>query len=312
MHRAFLPLLSLLSAGTARPAPAPSTTFSHVFVIVLENHSEEAVIGNPALPKLGALARQGALATNDHGVTHPSLPNYVALIAGNDFGSHSDDAGQRFRGRTLPDELEAAGLTWKGYFQSLPSAGFSGAFGGPLWTYVKRHNPFLLFPSIADRPARAARVVPLPQLAQDLRTGQVPNFALIVPDLCHDLHGSLACPGRAALNARADTFVDAWVQAIRASPAWDARAAIVITFDEAEGNDLRGGGGRIPTIVLTKRGPHGVQSAAPYTHYNLLRTLTDGFGLPPLGQSARTAPMTELFFRRGTGNVAARSTPGHR
>ncbi|ABF43968.1 hypothetical protein Dgeo_2534 (plasmid) [Deinococcus geothermalis DSM 11300] len=81
------------------------------------------------------------------------------------------------------------------------------------------------------------------------------------------------------------------------SSAWDDHAAIVITFDEAEGKDERGGGGRIPTIVLTKTGPHGLQSDRNFNHYSLLRTLTDAWNLKPLGESRNASPMNELFFK---------------
>lgn len=283
-----------LTPALAQSAPHP---FSHVFLIVLENHSAESVIGNPALPALNRLAQEGALATNSHGVAHPSLPNYVALIAGSTFGSRSDDPRQTFSGPTLADALEAAGLSWKGYFQSMPSAGYTGASGGPFGVYVKRHNPFMLFPAIAQNPNRAARSVPLAQLETDLKSGQAPTFALIVPDNCHNLHRNLNCLNPATLAANADAFVDQWVKAIQASSAWDDRAAIVITFDEAEGRDERGGGGRIPTIVLTKTGPHGIRSDQDYNHYSLLRTLEGAWHLPPLGESRDAAPMNELFFK---------------
>lgn len=283
-----------LSGALAQPVPAP---FSHIFVIVLENHSVENVIGNPRLPTLNRLAKEGALATNNHGVAHPSLPNYVALIAGSTFGSRSDNPNQTFSGPTLADELEKAGLTWKGYFQSMPQAGYTGSSGGPFGVYVKRHNPFMLFPAIADNPSRAARSVPLSQLAEDLKTGQVPNFALIVPDNCHNLHLNINCVSASRLAADADAFVGQWVKAIQSNSAWDDRAAIVITFDEAEGQDRRGGGGRIPAIVLTKTGPRGFQNNRSYNHYSLLRTLTDTWGLPPLGESRNAAPMNELFFK---------------
>lgn len=300
MSRPLFLLAALLTGAAFASAPAapaaPSGGFSHVFLFVLENHGIGSVIGNPQLPRLNALAKEGALALNSHGVTHPSLPNYVALIAGTHFGVSSDNPNQKFTGATLPDRLEAAGLTWKGYFQSIPSAGFKGNYGGPFWVYVKRHNPFMLFPSIADHPARAARSVGLGQLPSDL-AGQAPNFALIVPDLCHDLHGNINCLNRSKLFASADQFIGTWVDAIRASPAWDDRAAIVITFDESESADKSGGGGRIPTIVLTKTGPQGYSTQTSYNHYSLLRTLLDAWKLPPLGESAKAAPMNELFFK---------------
>lgn len=271
--------------------------FSHVFLFVFENSSAETILGNKHLPTFNKLADEGALALNDHGVTHPSLPNYLTLIAGSYFGTHSDSPSQKFYGPTLPDALEGAGLTWKGYFQSIPAAGFTGNYGGPFWVYVKRHNPFMLFPAIADHKARAANSVGLGQLPGDLASGKAPNFALIVPDVCHDLHGNVNCFNKEALFKRADAFLAQWVGAIRSSPAWDDQAAIIITFDESEGSDTRSGGGRISTIVLTKNGPQGFKTETNYNHYSLLRTLTDAWGLAPIGEGAKAQPMTELFVK---------------
>lgn len=80
-----------------------------------------------------------------------------------------------------------------------------------------------------------------------------------------------------------------------ASSAWTGRAAIVITFDESEGSDRTGGGGKLATVVITSTGPRGVTSAQPYNHHSLLRTLEDGWGLPPLREAAKVRPMTDLF-----------------
>lgn len=290
-------LLGTLLSGLAQAQTPTLPKFSHVFMFVFENSSAESIVGNKRLPTFNRYAEAGALANNSHGVTHPSLPNYVAMIAGTYFGTHSDSPSQKFSGPTLPDALEKAGLTWKGYFQSIPRPGFTGNYGGPLYVYVKRHNPFMLFPSIAGNPARAMNSVPMSQLSADLSSGSAPNFALIVPDLCHDLHGNVNCLNKERLYRRADGFLAEWVSAIQKSSAWDDHAAIIVTFDESEGGDKRGGGGRIPTIVLTRSGPSGFKSEVEYNHYSLLRTLTDAWGLPPIGEAARAVPMTDLFVR---------------
>ncbi|GHF36123.1 hypothetical protein GCM10017781_10900 [Deinococcus metalli] len=280
-----------VTALTGARAPAP-TPFDHVFVIVLENTAYAQAIGNPELPTLTTLARTYGLAAAYTGVAHPSLPNYVAMISGSTFGSASDDTRQRFRGDTLPLQLEHAGRDWRGYFQGLPRPGWDGGAAGD---YGKKHNPFMLFAEIAADPARRAKVLGLETLAADLKAGRVPAYTLIVPDVCHDLHGAPHCPPGRALNRAADAFLKTWTDAILASPAWTGRSALVITFDEGE--DDVGGGGRIATVVVTRTGPRGVTSRTPYTHYSLLRTLQDAWGLPPLRGAATAAPMTDLFGR---------------
>ena len=138
-------------------------------------------------------------------------------------------------------------------------------------------------------------MVPLDALDADLKTGNAPNFALIVPDVCHDLHGALNCLRGPALQRTGDAFLRTWTGKIMASAAWTGRAAIVITFDEAEGGDRAGGGGQLSTVVITTAGPRGVSSAQACNHYSLLRTLQDHWGLPPLREAARARPMTDLF-----------------
>ncbi|QBY07434.1 hypothetical protein E5F05_05550 (plasmid) [Deinococcus metallilatus] len=286
--------LSPVLLGTVVAQPRTLPPFSHVFVLVLENTSAGGVLGNPNLPTLNALAREYGLATNYTGVAHPSLPNYVALLFGSTFGSRSDDSGQRFPGDNLALQLERAGKTWKGYFQGLPGPGWDGPSTG---VYAKKHNPLMLAADIARDPVRARKVVPLGELDADLRAGTVPTFALIVPDLCHDLHGALTCWRGSRLERAGDAFVREWAGKIMASGAWKDHAALVITFDEGGGGDRAGGGGTVATIVVTSDGPRGVRSNRPYNHSSLLRTLEDAWGLPPLREAARATPMTDLFTR---------------
>ncbi|BDP44619.1 hypothetical protein DAETH_45880 (plasmid) [Deinococcus aetherius] len=177
----------LLGTGAAQTQTLPS--FSHVFVLVLENTSAGGVLGNPNLPTLNALAREYGLTTNDTGVAHPSLPNDVALLFGSTPAAAATIPASVSPGTTWPCNWNAR-KTWKGDFQGLPSPGWNGPSAG---ASAKRHNPLMLSPELAGSPARARNVVPPEGLTADLRSGTVPTFALIVPDLCHDLHGALTC-----------------------------------------------------------------------------------------------------------------------
>lgn len=284
----LLALLGLLSAAQVAARSAQSAP--HVFLLVLENHSFAQVIGNPNLPAFNALVKRGALARHYTGVTHPSLPNYVALIAGSTMQLKGDNPAQSFAGATLASQLETQGLSWKGYMQGLPNAGSPLPYSG---LYAKKHNPFMLSSDVANDPGRAARVVPFEQLQSDLKTGQVPNFSLVVPDLCHDLHGDLRCLGRANVERLGDTFLKTWADRIMTSSIWKPGAALIITFDEGE--DAQGGGGQVATLILTPDGKAGVVSDQPYNHYSLLRSLEDHFSLPPLREAAHAAPMSDLW-----------------
>jgi len=294
----WMTVVLFLTLGVAGAQGASLPPFDHLFVIVLENRGYDQVMGNPDMPSLNALARRYALAADHHGVAHPSLPNYVALISGDTWGSRSDDPSQRFGEPTLAGQLEAAGLGWKAYMQGLPSAGFQGAFAGPGGLYARKHDPFLLFERIANAPARAARVVPLQQLGADLETGHAPAFAFIVPDQCHDMHGTSRCQDAHALDRAGDAFVQHWVQTIMASSAWRGNSAIVVTFDEAPqgvASVLGLGANHVFTLVISREGPRGFTLHAPTDHYALLRTLEEAWGLPLLGRAAHAASMAPLF-----------------
>lgn len=286
----FTAALALAPAGAT--STAAQQALHHVYVIVLENHGLKDTVGNPDMPAINALARTYGYAANYTGVAHPSLPNYVALIAGDTMGFTSDNPGQRFTGDNLALQLTRAGLGWHGYMQALPQAGSAVPYAG---TYGKKHNPFMLSSEVLADPAQVANVRTLADLGPDLDAGHSPALSFIAPDVCHDMHGAPECRGGHQLDRSGDAFVAAWTKRILASPDWKAGSALVVTFDEGEGGDVQGGGGRIATIVVTPDGPRGRVSAAPYNHYSLLRTLEDGFGLPALRKAQTAAPMTDLF-----------------
>jgi phospholipase C len=294
------PLAALLLGLLGLAGAAAIPRFSHVFLFILENRGYRQVIGNPQFPELNRLASHYDLATRFYAATHPSLPNYVALIAGRTFGSHSDNPSQRFFGPNLLSQMSAAGLSWKSYQQSLPNPGFRGDYAGrTAIVYAKKHDPAMLFPAIAGS-ALAEQVVPLHQLGKDLSRGQVPKLSLIIPDVCHDLHGAPSCPAGPRLNRSGDRFIAHWVAAIRRSKAWTGHALIVITFDEGLVSrrtppSPSAGGGRIATILIVRGGRRPLRSGLLYTPYSLLRTLELSFGLPLLGH-ARGARSLKAFW----------------
>ena len=144
-----------------------------------------------------------------------------------------------------------------------------------------KHNPSLYFQSIRTNPQRCANAVPLSQLSADLAANTVPDFAWIGPNLCHSTHG---CP-----LEEADRWLASVVSSILASPAWKDGGVLIITWDE--GNTDAGccaiaEGGRIPLVVVSSRGPFNYRSSTPYSHYSLLRSLEDNWGLRHLGHAA--------------------------
>jgi phosphatidylinositol-3-phosphatase len=189
--------------GATIPKVAPPSVrvpdFTHVVVVVFENHEANAIAGSSDAPTFNALARRYATLTNYDAVGHPSLPNYLALVSGSNHGITSDCTDCVVRAHSLADTLEAAGKTWKTYAEDLPYPGFTGGSSG---RYAKKHDPFLYFRDVADSRARRDRVVPFTRLGRDLARQRLPDFSLVVPNLCDDMHDCSVATGDAWLEAQ--------------------------------------------------------------------------------------------------------------
>jgi len=172
-------------------------------------------------------------------------------------------------------------LSWKTYAEGLPRPGFTGAFAG---LYAKKHDPFLYFTNIAHDRRRRARVVPLRQLRRDLASGRLPHFALVVPNLCHDTHD---CP-----VASGDQWLRHTIVPLLREPQL-AESVVFVVFDE--GATDKGGGGRVAALALGPLVRPGSHYNRPTSHYGLLRTLEDAWGLPRLGHSAQAKPITGIW-----------------
>jgi phospholipase C len=332
---------ALPGAGSARNVNVAIPHYQHIVEIVMENTSYDTIIGNPNAPHLNALASKYGLATDYFGVTHPSEPNYVANIGGSFFGIQDDNqfyctpamsgTDPHCAGTTvnhtvdapnIATQLSSAGMTWKGYFQSLPPIPPSGVIktgpnaNGPYtfkWPsssvalYASKHNPFVNFTGTQDA---LANMVSDTQLATDLVDNNLANFSLIVPDQCHDMHGTGGCSDTSSLIKAGDSYVGDTVHQIVTSKPWKhGRNAIVITWDEDDFSDegqpgtgccgADPGGGHVATIVITSKTARPITDNTPYNHYSLLRSMEDAFGLPCVAHacdsSVGVVPMTPLF-----------------
>jgi hypothetical protein len=323
-------------------------------VIVEENKDYAQIVSATNAPAIARLATTYGSATNFYGEVHPSQANYVALLGGDTFGIHDDDpffceprvynaecsqvekdaayANHTVDAPHLGTQLDAAGLSWRGYYENIPAPGslvpFATAPGGEAdgalgALYASKHSGFLNYRSAQNDPHRADHLVGFDRLDADLAAGALPSFALVVPNQCNEMHGGLgasipadcAFANLPALIRRGDSVVDALVRKIQASPAWTSadNVAIVVTWDEDSGtragccgydpaSAANFGGGHIATVVVTNHGPRGVADPTPYNHYSLLRTLEDAFGIRTyLRHADDTAqgvvPMLPLFRR---------------
>jgi len=346
---AFVLTAGLAQSAVARPTNHGGAP-RHIFVIMMENHGTSEILGNTAdAPFINKLAAHANVETNYFGVTHPSLPNYLSAISGSfqgiwddckagadilcapeEFipGSGDGTAGDflspaqiasasatahSFSGANIVDQLEAKGLTWRAYMQSMPSVGSQVEYWPVLNTptgpttvklYAQKHNPFMYFSDI-NYPGspRLANIVPFKykRFAADLRSGNVPNFVWISPDQCNDMHGISASTAALVNNptcgfpdtgldhgaiALGDRFLKKTVKLIMHSKTWRSQpSSLVIVWDEDDyagidgccGSPTGNGGvvlgGAHAPLIVVNSKGGGSSSAVPANHYSLLATI---------------------------------------
>ena len=250
-----------------------------------ENHSLGQVLPS-GMPYLWSLARHYGRATAWSDVSHPSLPNYLAIFAGSDFNSPADcgpGAGCQYPGPTVFGQALAAGRTARAYEESMPTP-CSTAFSGE---YDVNHNPWAYFPAEAslcaagDVPAGTATSG---AFSSDVRAGALPNIGLLTPNLMHDGHdGTLA---------QADAFLASWLPPVLAGPDWLAgRLAVVVVFDEGETTET------VPFVILAPKVSGAVITTA-LDHYSLTRLIDQVLGVAPLRSAAGKPALASILGLR--------------
>ena len=269
VHPSQTPVAAIQTQPTPTPEtpePPPPPPLPHVFVIVMENRTYSQAIAGGYTAQLAA---QYGAATNYRGVSHPSLPNYLALTSGSTYGI-ADDGFHALPKGGIGAQASAAGMEWRAYMEGMTNGCFKS--GSP---YALKHNPFAYYGS-----ACPSQVVPFTQFATDM-AGNVPQFVWITPDQCHDGHD--------CSTAVADKWLEATVPTILATDAWKDGGVLFITWDEGYDN-----ANSVLTLVIHPD-PLIHRSDRPYDHYSLLATVQDLLGLPRLAQSAQGSPMTDLL-----------------
>jgi hypothetical protein len=258
-----------------------------VLTVVEENHSLKEM--QTSMPFLSALARQYAYATGYTAVSHPSLPNYLALSGGSTFGVTDDaaPAAHPITGQSVFGQALASGRTAKVYAESMPTNCALSNSGN----YAVRHTGWAYY--VDERAACHAGQVPMGSpsagaLASDVSAGSLPNVGWAIPDLSHDAHdGTLA---------EADNWLAGWLPAILSGADFrSGRLAVVITADEDD-NDS---GNNVLTVVVAP-GMAGKVITAPLTHYSLSGLYDDVIGASKLRDSA-TAPSFAAAFGLSVG-----------
>jgi acid phosphatase len=245
----------------------------------MENEEYSGIIGNASAPYVNTLAAGGASATQYFAVSHPSLPNYLALTGGSTFGVTTDctPAASCTGGTSVVEEMAAAGFGWRAYMEDMPSPCAQADSG----QYAVRHDPFVYYNGVVT--GSCGNVVTGSRLPGDIAAGALPAFTWLTPNLCNDMHDCSVATGDTYLAGIVPQFLGTL----------GPNGALFLVWDEGTSN-LHGGG----QVTMVAAGPgvkKGYRSSTPYDHYSLLRTIEDAWGLPKLGNSAAATPMGDLF-----------------
>jgi len=276
-------LTSATSASFAITPPSSTLpSFGHVVIVVEENTSFSEVTAT-SMPYLFALASQYGVATQDYANTHPSIGNYFEMTAGQII-TNDDSYQLTVTADNIVRQLLAAGKTWKDYAEDLPSVGYTGPTTG---NYARKHNPLSFFSDVVNDSVQVKRLVPFTQFALDLAGDTLPNYSFVVPNLCNDAHD---CD-----LLTADNWLQANIAPLLNNPSFKQDGMLIITFDEASGDDTNGGG-RIFWTVISPKAKTGYTSTTLYQHQSTLRLMAEALGLTSFPGDAASAPNMAEFF----------------
>jgi hypothetical protein len=254
--------------ATAVPTPA------HIVIVVEENRSQANIIGNQAAPYINALAANGAMMTQSFAETHPSEPNYFALFAGSTFGLKENSCPVNL-GATpnLASELLAVGYTFTGYAEGLPAVGSVVCSSGK---YARKHVPWVSFTNVPKTCS-----VPFSAFPAQANYAGLPTVSFVIPNADNDMHDGSIAQGDTWLRNNLSAYAE-WAKA--------NNSLLILTWDEDE-NTARN---QIPTIFYGANVKTGTY-AEPISHYNVLSTLEQMYGLPKTGYAAKAPAITDIW-----------------
>lgn len=299
-------------SGSPPPDRSPGSSLprlDHLVIMVMENESLSGALKDPSFSRL---AQRGALLRRYYGIAHVSLPNYLAMTSGVAPSAATTDDCPHFdcqvRDPNLAQQLDAAHVSWKGYFGGTDNPCLTPTPGHDRYTrgYLTHHNPFAYYPDVGANPEGGTdgcrrHLRPLPELDSDAQANLLPAFAFVIPDSCEDGHDRPCAGGRPGGVGTASDRAERTRASLEASSAWDRRSLMVLTFDEGDEDDDSGccgspGGGLTAAIMISGLIAPGTSSERPYDHYSLLRTVEDALGLRGhLGRAAERDPIADVF-----------------
>jgi hypothetical protein len=268
---AILPVLAACDPSAGAPTGARVPRPDHVVIVVFENHQQPQVIGSPDAPYINSLARGGANFTESYAITHPSQPNYIALLSGDTQGVTDDSCPHTFTADSMVTQLLDSGRSFAGYSEGLPSTGYTDCTSG---RYARKHAPWANFSSVPASTSQAFTAFP-----SDFT--RLPTVSYVIPDLCNDMHDCSVSTGDTWLRDNLKTYAD-W--------AMTHHSLLVVDFDEDDFTPAN----RIPTVFYGQPVKTGAY-AERITHYSVLRTIEDMYDLPHLAAADAATTITSCW-----------------
>jgi phosphatidylinositol-3-phosphatase len=253
--------------AAAVPTPA------HIVVVVEENRSQTNIIGNKSAPYINQLAAGGAMMAQSFAEVHPSEPNYYALFAGNTLVKDNVCPVNAGNTPNLGSQLLAAGYTFVGYAESLPAPGSPECKAGK---YARKHVPWVSFGNIP-----ASYSLPFSAFPPPANYPSLPTVAFVTPNLDNDMHDGSIAAGDAWLYQNLSQYAE-WAKA--------NNSLLILTWDEDDNTSRN----QIPTVIYGANVRPGAYSE-PISHYNVLSTLEQMYGLPKLGYATRAPAITDIW-----------------
>jgi len=235
------------------------------------------------MPYVNSLAHKYGYATSYSALTHPSLPNYLAIAGGQTYGVTDDGppSSHSIKGKSVFGEALAAGKTAATYADGMPT---NCALSNGGSSYAVKHNPWAYFSDASERAGCRSFDVPESRLKADVTNGTLPNVGMVIPNQCNDAHDCSL--------TTADNWFKTRMQAIFAGPDWKSgRLAVVLTADEDDSSS----GNKVLTVVIhPSQHAHVVSTAL--THYSLTRLYERVIGAKTYLNKAATAPNMATAF----------------
>jgi acid phosphatase len=266
---------SLTAPGDqVRLQAATLPTYAHVVIVIEENRSQANIIGNQAAPFINALAAGGAMMAQSFAETHPSEPNYLAMFAGNTFGLTKDscpvDVGAQ---PNIASGLLAAGRTFGGFAEDLPAVGSTVCSAGK---YARKHVPWVNFSNVPTTLS-----VPFSAFPASGNYASLPTVSFVIPNNDNNMHDGSIAQGDAWLNRQLSPYAN-WAKV--------NNSLLIVTWDEDDG----GARNQIPTVFYGAHIQPGSYNET-ISHYNVLSTLEEMYGLPKTGYAA-SAPVIATIW----------------